>query len=435
MGTELLAIGLNHQSASISLREKLAFPGEVLARALADARKTLDPLAPEQALLSTCNRTELYLAGNKADMIIPKAESWLSDYAKYELSDLKKHLYLHRNNETVRHIFRVASGLDSMVLGEPQILGQVKLAARQAHASGNLGTNLHHLFQRAFFVAKDVRSNTEIGSQSVSIAAASVKIAQQIFGNLSETKILFIGAGDMIQLCLPHYIEQNPIEIVIANRNIENSRPLAKSYGGSTVSLGKLHSILHQFDVIISCTASTLPIVGLGMVQSALKKRRNRPFVLIDLAIPRDIEPEIQMLDNVFIYSLDDIGKLVHRNLENRHSAIAKAEEIIEANVLTFEKWKAGREQIPLIKQLAKHSEVIQENEVSSALKKLTKNDTIENVLKSLARGISQKYLHGAYHLLQSETESSNEEVAKWVKKIYRLNPSYKEDYEKKPDK
>jgi glutamyl-tRNA reductase len=432
---ELLAIGLNHQSASLALREKLAFPGEVLVKALADARKTFDPLAPELALLSTCNRTELYLAGSKADKIILEAETWLSEYAKSEVSELKKHLYLHRNHETVRHIFRVCSGLDSMVLGEPQILGQVKLAARQAHASGNLGANLHQLFQRAFNVAKDVRSNTEIGSQSVSIAAASVKLAQQIFGNLQKTKILFIGAGDMIRLCIPHYTDQNPRQVVIANRNVENSVELAQSIGGTTVPLSRLYEILHQFDVIVSCTASTLPIVGLGMVQSALKKRKNRPFVLIDLAIPRDVEPEVKKIDNVFIYSLDDIGSLVQRNLENRHSAIEKAEKIIEQNVLTFEKWQTGREQIPLIKALTKHAENVQQNEVASALKKLSKDDNIENVLKGLARGISQKYLHGAYNLLHSDTEKSNEEVASWIRRLYGLSSTNKENYEKKPHK
>lgn len=432
---ELLAIGLNHQSATLAVREKLAFPGEVLVKALADARKSLDHLAPEQALLSTCNRTELYLAGSKSDKIISEAEAWLSSYAKSEVSELKKHLYLLRNHETVRHIFRVASGLDSMVLGEPQILGQVKFAARQAHASGNLGTNLHHLFQTAFFVAKDVRSNTDIGSQSVSIAATSVKIAQQIFGNLQKTKILFIGAGDMIQLCVPHYTAHKPKQIVIANRNVDNSRELAKSIGGTTVPLSRLHEILHQFDVVISCTASTLPIVGLGMVQSALKKRKNRPFLLIDLAIPRDVEPEIKKLDNVFIYSLDDIGALVQRNLDNRHSAITKAEKIIEDNVLTFEKWQTSREQIPLIKALTKHAETLQQNEVATALKKLSKDDNIENVLKSLARGISQKYLHGAYNLLQSEAEKSNAEVAQWIKRLYGLSSTHKENYEKKPHK
>ncbi len=432
---ELLAIGLNHQSASLALREKLAFPGEVLIKALADAKKTLYPLAPELALLSTCNRTELYLAGSKAEKIILEAETWLSIYAKSELSELKKHLYLHRNHETVRHIFRVCSGLDSMVLGEPQILGQVKLAARQAHASGNLGTNLHQLFQKAFNVAKDVRSNTEIGSQSISIAAASVKISQQIFGDLKKTKILFIGAGDMIRLCIPHYTSQNPSQVVIANRNTENSKELANSIGGTTVPLSRLYEILHQFDIIVSCTASTLPIVGLGMVQSALKKRKNRPFVLIDLAIPRDLEPEIKKVDNVFIYSLDDIGSLVQRNLDNRHSAIEKAEKIIEENVLTFEKWQSGRERIPLLKALAKHAESIQQNEVDTALKRLSKEDNIESVLKGLARGISQKYLHGAYNLLQTETKKSDEEITKWIKRLYGLSSTNKDNYEKKPHK
>jgi glutamyl-tRNA reductase len=319
-------------------------------------------------------------------------------------------------------------------LGEPQILGQVKLAARQAHASGNLGTNLHYLFQRAFNVAKDVRSNTEIGSQSVSIAAASVKIAQQIFGNLKKTKILFIGAGDMIRLCIPHYTDQNPKQVVIANRNVENSTELAKSIGATSVPLSRLHEILHEFDVIVSCTASTLPIVGLGMVQSALKRRKNRPFVLIDLAIPRDVEPEIKKIDNVFIYSLDDIGSLVQRNLNNRHSAIEKAEKIIEANVLNFEKWQSGRKQIPLIKALTKHSENLQNSEVASALKRFSKDENIEKVLKSLARGISQKYLHGAYNLLQSESKTEAE-VARWITKLYGISSTDKENYEKKPHK
>lgn len=399
---QLITLGLNHQSAPLSLRERLAFPGDALRDGLNELRSSLRQAAPEQALLSTCNRTEMYLAAEDFSQAKHQALDWLAWKSSTPERDLTPHLYQLPNDQAVRHAFRVACGLDSMVLGEPQILGQMKLAAREAQEAGCLGTNLHHLFQQAFSVAKEVRTTTEIGLHSVSMAAASVKLAQRIFGDLSQTNILFIGAGEMIQLTTTHFAAQHPKRIVIANRTLNRGEALAHQFGGEAISLAELPLRIHEFDIVVSCTASTLPIIGLGMIESALKTRKRRPIFLVDLAVPRDIEREVSELDDAYLYTVDDLGEMIKEGVQARQDAVLQAEAIIDHGVQAFLQWRELRSQVPIIKSLTEHSEGIQAAEIALARKRLAKGEDLDVVLKSLAHGLSQKYLHGAYSQIHS---------------------------------
>jgi glutamyl-tRNA reductase len=397
---QLITLGLNHHSAPLSLRERLAFPGEALREGLGELRARLGQSAPEQALLSTCNRTEMYLAAENSSQAKAEALDWLAWKSGTAENALTPHLYQLPNDQAVRHAFRVACGLDSMVIGEPQILGQMKLAAREAQEVGCLGTHLHHLFQQAFSVAKEVRTTTEIGLHSVSMAAASVKLAQRIFGDLAETNVLFIGAGEMIQLTATHFAAQHPKRIVVANRTMDRGQALAHEFGGEAIALAELPLRMHEFDIVVSCTASTLPIIGLGMIERAIKQRRHRPMFLVDLAVPRDIEREVAQLDDAFLYTVDDLGELIKEGVQARQDAVVQAEAIIDHGVQNFLQWKESRAQVPVIRALAQHAETIQGSELALARKRLAKGDDIEAVLKSLAHGLSQKYLHGAYSQL-----------------------------------
>ncbi|MBV8633699.1 MAG: glutamyl-tRNA reductase, partial [Burkholderiaceae bacterium] len=314
---QLLAVGLNHTTAPLSLREKVAFPADQIGEAVAAARSWFvrgnATANHETAILSTCNRTELYAAntaaqGTGVSDAIDATAHFLADYHSLPYGELRPHLYTLPQDDAVRHAFRVASGLDSMVLGEAQILGQMKEAVRQADAAGGLGTCLHQMFQRTFAVAKEVRSTTEIGAHSVSMAAAAVRLAQRIFDKISEQHVLFIGAGEMIELCATHFAAQNPKSLTIANRTLERGEALAHRFNGKAIRLADLPDQLAQFDIIVSCTASSLPIIGLGLIERVVRARRHRPVFMVDLAVPRDIEPEVAQLDDVFLYTVDDLG-------------------------------------------------------------------------------------------------------------------------------
>ena len=260
-----------------------------------------------------------------------------------DLNELQKHSYMLPNDTAVRHAFRVASGLDSMVLGEPQILGQMKQAEKLARNAGGLGLLLNHLFQRTFAVAKEVRTTTEIGTQSVSMAAAAVRVAQRIFGDLTQENVLFVGAGEMIELCATHFAAQHPKSITVANRTLERAEALAHKLHAHPMKLGDLPEALSRFDIIVSSTASSLPIIGLGMVERAIKSRRRKPMFIVDLAVPRDVEPEVARLDDVYVHTVDDLGRIVQSGSEARQAAVAQAEAIIESGVRDFEEWIKAR--------------------------------------------------------------------------------------------
>lgn len=428
----LLAVGLNHTTASLNLREKVAFAPDQIGHAVAAARawfhrvdgaaSALAHSPAEAAILSTCNRTELYAAqkaSSSADAMDATAH-FLADFHRLPYADLRPHLYTLPQDEAVRHAFRVASGLDSMVLGEPQILGQMKDAVRQAEAAGGLGTYLHQLFQRSFAVAKEVRSTTEIGAHSVSMAAAAVRLSQRIFDTISEQHVLFIGAGEMIELCATHFAAQHPKSITVANRTLERGEVLARKLNGRAMRLSDLPQALHQFDIIISCTASSLPIIGLGMVERAVKARRHRPIFMVDLAVPRDIESEVTQLDDVFLYTVDDLGNVVQTGLESRQAAVTQAEAIIETRVQAFMHWVDSRSMVPVIQDLQENTEYLRQLELDRARKMLARGDDIDAVLEALSKGITAKLLHGPQQALQQASGDERARLAALLPQLFR---------------
>ena len=394
----LYALGLNHQTAPLDIRERVVFHVERLSDALAQVKGRL---ASEAAILSTCNRTEIYFAGDEP----AAAADWLARYHQMRPDELGPYLYTRPHEQAVRHAFRVASGLDSMVLGEPQILGQMKEAARAAESAGTLGTVLHRLFQRSFAVAKEVRSTTRVGAASVSMASAAVKLAARIFPSLREQRVLFIGAGEMIELCATHFAAQGPARLAVANRTVERAGRLAARFNGQAIELKSLAEQLHEYDVVVSCTASSLPILGKGLVERALKARRRRPIFMVDLAVPRDIEPEVAELGDVFLYTVDDLAGIVSSNLDARRSSVEQAEAIIDTQVSQFMSWMRMREHVPLIRQLREQAEETRRHELDRALKALARGEDAAAVLESFSRGLTNKLLHDPTQALKKPTE------------------------------
>jgi glutamyl-tRNA reductase len=406
---QLLAVGLNHTTAPVSLREQLALAPDQLGKAVQAARGWFtrfgDRGGDEAAILSTCNRTELYAASQVPDPLDASAQ-FLAHYHALNFAELRRHLYMLPQDNAVRHAFRVASGLDSMVLGEPQILGQMKDAVRMAEQAGGLGTYLHQLFQRSFAVAKEVRSTTEIGAHSVSMAAAAVRLSHRIFDAIADQHVLFIGAGEMIELCAAHFAAHNPKSVTIANRTLERGQALATRYNGTAIRLAELPEKLAQFDIVISCTASTLPLIGLGLVERAVKARRHRPMFMVDLAVPRDIEPEVARLDDVFLYTVDDLAQVVQTGIESRQAAVAQAEAIIEHRVQSFMHWVDDRAVVPVIRDLHESSETLRLAELERARRLLARGEDVDAVLEALSKGLTAKFLHGpqqALHLAQGD--------------------------------
>ena len=301
-------LGINHTTAPLDLRGRFAFALDQVEPTLRALRGSLSR-QPEAALISTCNRTEIYCAGEKPEL--EHTLDWLAQTGGVSPALLRTHSYTLQDDLAARHAFRVASGLDSMVLGETQILGQIKNAVRAAEAAGALGNTLSQLFQRSFAVAKEVRSSTEIGAHSISMAAAAVRLAGNLFEDLSKVKVLFVGAGEMIELCATHFAARNHKTLVIANRSLENGEKLASRFGAEVMRLADLPDRLHEFDAVVSCTASTLPLIGLGAVERALKIRKHRPMFMVDLAVPRDIEIEVKALEDVYLYTVDDLASVV----------------------------------------------------------------------------------------------------------------------------
>jgi glutamyl-tRNA reductase len=413
----LFALGLNHQTAPLPIRERVVFHVERTRDALAEL--TRGRQVNEAAILSTCNRTELYLSTEKPN----NAAQWFAEYHRIEPDELSPYIYTLPQEGAVRHAFRVASGLDSMVLGEPQILGQMKEAARAAESAGTLGTLLGKLFQKSFAVAKEVRSNTEVGAASVSMAAAAVKLAARIFSSLHEQKVLFIGAGEMIELCATHFAAQNPARITVANRSIERGEALAHHFSGSAIELKTLAEHLHEYDIVVSCTASSLPILGKGLVERALRARRRRPIFMVDLAVPRDIEQEVGELDDVFLYTVDDLAGIVAGNLDQRRAAVEQAEAIIETQVGQFMHWLSAREAVPTIRLLRETAEQARRHEVERALKMLSRGDDPGQVLEALSQGLTNKLMHAPTQALNDAAADERAALAAQVARLFHLKP------------
>jgi len=415
---QLFAFGLNHATAPLALREQVVFHGENLVGALRDLvdRRPVE----EAAIVSTCNRTEIYSNTEEPPAVV----DWLAGYHRLRTQDIAPYLYQLPRERAVQHAFRVASGLDSMVLGEPQILGQFKQAVRTAQAAGTLGLVLNKLFQRTFSVAKSVRSETDIGAATVSMASAAVGIAQRIYPSIADQSVLFIGAGEMIELTAAHFAAQHPRRMTFANRTPERAQHLATRFLGRVLALNDLASQLAAHDIVVSCTASTLPIIGKGLIESALRARKHRPMLMFDLAVPRDIEGEVGRLDDVFLYTVDDLGRIARAGMDVRQSAVAQAEAIIDGQVTDFMHWLGNRELVPTIRALRDAAERARRHEVERALKRLARGDEPRLVLEMLSHGLANKLMHPPTRALSHAREDDREKLAQLLARLYQVHLS-----------
>ena len=413
---QLFAFGVNHHTAPLDMREQLTFPENVMEHALHD----LVGHSPvkEAAIVSTCNRTEIYCSTDKPDV----AMRWLADFHRLQTQELDPYLYKLPREQAVKHAFRVASGLDSMVLGEPQILGQLKNAVKSAEHAGTLGMLLHKLFQRTFFVAKEVRTSTEIGANSVSMAAAAARLAERIFGDISEQRVLFIGAGEMIELCASHFAARDPKRITVANRTIERAEALSSRFDATAITLSDLPEQLPLHDIVVTCTASPLPILGKGMMERAIKTRKHRPIFIVDLAVPRDVELEVAELDDIFLYYVDDLSDIVKEGLDSRQSAVAQAETIIDSNVVDFMRWMATRESVPTIRALRDQGERYRRHELARASKLLSNGEDPQKVIESLSKGLANKFLHLPSSTLNHASADERDDLIELINRLYQLH-------------
>ena len=424
---QLIALGLNHTTAPVEVRQRVAFGDVEIPATIGYLRERFS--SPRQggvheaAILSTCNRTEIYLAAENAEAARASVLSYLAECKHVQLNELEPHIYTFYQEEAAQHTFRVTSGLDSMVLGETQIVGQMKKAEKIARECHGLGVMLNHLFQTTFTVAKEVRTATAIGANSVSLAAAAVRLALRLFGSLQDEKVLFVGAGEMIELCVAHFAAQKPKSITIANRTLERGQSLARTVNADAMKLADLPERIAEFDVIVSCTASALPIIGLGMIERAVAERRHRPMFIVDLAVPRDVEAEIDRLDDVYVYTVDDLGQVVNQGLQSRQAAISQAETIIRLRVNDFSSWLKIRETVPSIQSLRDRANYLRDFELQRALRHLHHGDDPEEVLEMLAYGLTNKLVHDPTILLRNGEGLSLEDrdlMERLLSKFYR---------------
>jgi glutamyl-tRNA reductase len=403
----LITLGINHKTAPLDLRERVAFTPQSLPEALTSLKKLSH--VDEAGILSTCNRTEIYcVTSTDNDQAIIQ---WFSQFHGIAEKSIKEHLYLYAHEETIRHAMEVASGLDSMVLGEPQIAGQMKDAYATANENGTIGQLLGKLFQRAFAVSKQVRTDTDIGSSPVSVAFAAVSLAKQIFGDLEQTTVLLVGAGETIELTTRHLHSKGVTKIIIANRSLERAQKLAKEFGGEAISLQHIADHLHRSDIVISSTASPLPIIGKGTVERALKERKHEPIFMVDLAVPRDIEPEVGELDDIYLYSVDDLQSVINENMENRLQAAEQAHEIIDAQVDHFLQWQRSLGAVDVIAQIRQHTQNLSDEVLAKAKKQLAAGQDAEQVLEFLANTLTNKFLHKPSTQLRQASQDNREHI------------------------
>ncbi len=413
---QLFAFGINHHTAPLAIREQVAFHAETLQQALLNLVEHRP--VKEAAILSTCNRTEVY-----CNTVEPQqAIEWMADFHQLKTHAIEPYLYALPKQDAVKHAFRVASGLDSMVLGETQILGQLKQAVKTAEQAGTMGTLLHKLFQRTFSVAKEVRGTTAIGANSVSMAAAAVRLAQRIFPSIHEQKVLFIGAGEMIELCANHFAAQHPKHILVANRTLERAATLAQRFGGGAITLNDLPDHLAAYDIIVTSTASPLPILGKGMVERAIKARKHRPMFMVDLAVPRDIEEEVAEMDDVFLYSVDDLSQVVQEGLDSRQVAAAEAEAIVESRVRSFVEWMENREVVPTIRALRDHADRVRRHELEHAERMLARGEDPREVMELMARALTNKFLHNPSHALNHASGDERTQLEAMLRRLYHFH-------------
>ena len=413
----LVTLGINHKTAPVALREQAAFDPQTLPDAL---RAITEAGAGEATILSTCNRTELYcgLDGASDEALI----DWFCHYHKLTPRTVRPYLYIHDGRLAVAHAFRVASGLDSLVLGEPQILGQMKTAFAAAHKAGATGKLLNRLLQHTFSVAKQVRTDTAIGANAVSVAYAAVSLARRIFDNLSHQTVLLIGAGEMIELAARHLKEQGIRRMIVANRTVERASSLGGIYGAEAVSLLELPDYLAGADIVISCTASLLPLLGKGAVERALKARKHRPMFLVDLAVPRDIEPEVGELPDVYLYTIDDLKGVIEENMESRQAAAREAETIIEGEVIEFMRWVHSLDSVPTVRALRAATEAMRDAELERARRALERGEPAEQVLLRFAHALTNKFMHGPSTTLRDARTDNELDLVGATRALFHLD-------------
>jgi len=413
----LLALGINHKTAPVDVRERVAFTPERMIDALHDL--STQPPVTEAAILSTCNRTELYCGLDSQDS--EAVVDWLVRYHRLARGDLAPYVYTHPNQDAVRHMLRVASGLDSLVLGEPQILGQMKDAYQAASTAGTLGGTLSRLFQHTFAVAKQVRTDTEIGSSPVSVAFAAVSLARQIFGDLNGQTALLIGAGETIELVARHLHENGIGRMVVANRTAERAHLLASEFDGYAIALEEIPAHLVEADIVISSTASPLPILGKGAVERALKQRRHRPMFMVDIAVPRDIEPEVGDLADVYLYKVDDLREIIEENIASRREAALQAEEIIDNQVGQFMGWIRSLGAVDTIRHYREHAEQISDDLLDKTRRKLANGTPPEEAIAWLAHNLTSKLTHTPTVQLRRASHDDRTDLLEAARELFGL--------------
>lgn len=411
---QIQLIGLNHKTAPIKLREKLVFANDMLTQALLELK---EKMSSDILILSTCNRTEIYQSASDSKTLI----TWLAKFHNIKEMNLKPHLYTFKNEAAFSHACRVAAGLDSMILGETQILGQMKQALKQSEFVGGQGKNIAIFFQKVFETAKLVRTKTGIGASSTTVASTILKVADKIYGKSNNVNILFVGAGEMTELCCKYFSANNKKKLTIANRSIKNGMALAKKVGGHPILIGDIHHTMHSFDIVISSTSSQLPIIGLGMIEKAIRLRKHKPMLLIDLAIPRDIEPEVAELDDIFLYTFDDLAKITEKNIKNREKETAKAELLIQQQCEEFMSHLQQKTIAPYIKNLNNKFEQTRISEVKKMEKDLKKGVPVEQVLDKLSKNLTKKFLHSPTKALNDNAKHKNLDGIEFLKKLFNL--------------
>jgi len=414
----LVAVGLNHTTAPVSVRERFAFPSERLSELLKSLLSL--PGVKEAAILSTCNRTEVYCHTQNQEQKI--LVDWLANTQHLAIEEIEPYLYIHTDAQTIRHLFRVACGLDSMVLGEPQILGQMKNAYQAARQAGALDKILCRLFQHTFSAAKKVRTDTSIGASAVSVAYAAVRLAQQIFDDLGQQTALLIGAGETIELTAQHLHQQSIGRMIVANRTFDRAHTLAAQFNGYAIALRELPAHLHEADIIVSSTASQLPILGKGAIEGAVRKRRHKPVFMVDLAVPRDIEPEVEQLEDVYLYTVDDLQDIVEENRQARREAAQLAEEIIAVEVEHFLAWLRSQGATDTIKALRSHAQSLQGEALERAQKALRGGATPEEALELLATSLTKKLLHIPSVQLKQAGINERHDLIAAAREIFKLD-------------
>jgi glutamyl-tRNA reductase len=415
----ILTYGVNYRTAPIDVRERVAFPAEGLSAALEDATSAIESLS-EVAIISTCNRTELILSLDPADEeSVPK---WLASYKPVAMNELTSTAYTHWDQDAARHLIRVAAGLDSQVLGEPQIMGQVKTAYDLARKVGTLGPELNLLSRVTLNTAKKIRTDTDIGRNPVSVAYAAVTMAQQIFTDLRQNKALLIGAGDTIQRVAEHLTELGIGGLAIANRTLANAEILAAGFDAQAMQLTDVAEHLHNYDVVIASTGSSLPVVGKGAVEAAIKQRRHKPIFIVDIAVPRDVEPEVAELPDVYLYTIDDLTEIIEENVKQRRAAAESAEDLVGDGANHYIRERRAHQGQALLRSFRDNAETIQQAELEKALKELASGTDPQAVLQSMSRTLTNKLIHAPTVAVRNASADGRNDLIEYFKTLYQLD-------------